>query len=48
MPKDKLEEKTALFEQRALAGTQGKRRSILPLKEGVGNSGRLQGCQKVI
>lgn len=40
MPKDKLEERTALFEQRALAGTQG--------KEGAGNSGRLQGCHEVI
>lgn len=47
-PKDKLEQKTALFEQRALAGTQGKKGSLSPLKEGVGNTGRLQGGHDVI
>lgn len=48
MPKDKLEEKTDLFEQRALAGTQDKKGSVSPLKEGVGDSEKLQGCHEVI
>ena len=35
--------KTALAEQRALAGSQEKRESLCPLEEGTGHSGGLQG-----
>lgn len=44
VPKDKLAGKTVMAEQGAFSKTQVKKESLLLLKEGTGNLGRVQGC----
>lgn len=46
MPKDEPAGKSGLAEQRALAGTQGKKESGSPLKEGAGSLGNTIGMSQ--